>query len=98
MFFLVPLHGSWISYLFFPLQFLLFWNGRSFFLCFALFILVFIIGLRGDCMSSFLTSFEFVLDCLPSWVGVCLFAFLGIVVILIVLSVVKAVLDAIPFV
>lgn len=81
-----------------PLQFLLFWNGRCFFLCFALFILVSIIGLRGDCLSSFLFTLEFVLDCLPTWVSICLLAFLGIVVVLIVLSVVKAVLDAIPFV
>lgn len=98
MFFRVLLLGSSISYLFFPLQFLLFLNGLFFFLCFALFILVFIIGLRGDSLGSFLASFEFVLDCLPTWVHVCLFAFLGIVVVLIVLSVVKAVLDAIPFV
>ena len=98
MFFRGPLHGLPNSYLFFPLQLLLFWNGRCFFLCFALFILVSIIGLRGDCLSSFLSSLQFVLDCLPAWVSICLSAFLGIVVVLIVLSVVKAVLDAIPFV
>lgn len=49
-------------------------------------------------LGSFLSSLEFVLDCLPSWVSICLLAFLGVVVVLIVLSVVKAVLDAIPFV
>ena len=77
---------------------MLIWNGRCFFLCFALFILVSIIGLRGDCLTSFLFSLQFVLNCLPTWVRICLFAFLGIVVVLIVLAVVKAVLDAIPFV
>lgn len=49
-------------------------------------------------MSGFITVLGFLFNFLPGWLSFIVFTVLAIVSVLIVLAVVKAVLDAIPFV
>ena len=49
-------------------------------------------------MSGFVQVVQFIFTCLPTWVTAVFLGVLAFVSVLIVLAVVKAVLDAIPFV
>ena len=49
-------------------------------------------------MSGFITVLGFLFNFLPSWLSFVVFTVLAIVAVLIILAIVKAVLDAIPFV
>ena len=55
-------------------------------------------GLEGDFMAGFLTIIQYVFYALPEWLTVVFIAVFAIIAVLILLAVVKAVLDAIPFV
>lgn len=49
-------------------------------------------------MAGFLTIIKYVFYALPEWLSIVIIAVFAIIAVLILLAVVKAVLDAIPFV
>lgn len=55
-------------------------------------------GLKGDFMAGFLKIIQYVFYALPEWLSIVIIAVFAIIAVLILLAVVKAVLDAIPFV
>ena len=55
-------------------------------------------GLEGDSMAGFLKIIQYVFYALPEWVTIVIVAVFAVIAVLILLAVVKAVLDAIPFV
>lgn len=55
-------------------------------------------GLKGDFMAGFLEIIRYVFYALPEWLTIVIIAVFAIIAVLILLAVVKAVLDAIPFV
>jgi len=55
-------------------------------------------GLEGDFMAGFLQIIKYVFYALPEWLSIVIIAVFAIIAVLILLAVVKAVLDAIPFV
>lgn len=55
-------------------------------------------GLKGDFMAGFLKIIQYVFYSLPEWFSIVIIAVFSIIAVLILLAVVKAVLDAIPFV
>lgn len=55
-------------------------------------------GLGGDFTAGFLQIIRYVFYALPEWLSIVIIAVFAIIAVLILLAVVKAVLDAIPFV
>ena len=55
-------------------------------------------GLEGDLVAGFLKIIQYVFYALPEWLSIVIIAVFAIIAVLILLAVVKAVLDAIPFV
>ena len=49
-------------------------------------------------MSNFITTLKFASSFLPGWVFSALIVVLGFVLVLVLLKIIKAILDAIPFV